>query len=57
VRCLVRVDDASTAQSVGVHAGVVKMWFRTFELVGCQLCEMHNNNYSSKKCGKSRSAA
>lgn len=35
----------------GVTASVVKMLFRSIDLVGCQLCEMHSQNFSSKHCG------
>jgi hypothetical protein len=38
----------------GVGASVVMTWFRSIELIGCQLCEMYSHNYSSKACGKER---
>lgn len=32
-------------KEIGVNADCVKMWFLSIDLVGCQLCEMHNHNY------------
>lgn len=41
-------------KSLGLPSETVKMLFRSIDLVGCQLCEMHNHNYSSKLCGLKR---
>lgn len=38
----------------GLPSETVKMLFRSIDLVGCQLCEMQNHNYSSKLCGMKR---
>jgi len=40
----------------GVTSGTVKQWFRNFDLIGCQLCEMQNHRYTSRACGKHRMA-
>ena len=55
-RAIIRLYDNETEyktyfewKDVGVSTEVVKMWFRTIDLVGCQLCEMHSNNYNPKR--------